>query len=270
MSYISIPSGTGIHDFSDRYYYGASNTSLDSLTEGERTTIRQNLWNKFLDIFFGPDTSAGDTYYTRSDGSTISLSSLLHSSGSWPPAELVQYKDYLLVEGLFAGALKSFFYDYAPKRTDITFSGGSPTYIASFQTYLTDPNTSDVAKKQNSILLWVWEVLSEMLSSINKATPTKGSYLLTMTAAEDKAASSLGAIEYVTQQNAEDYSSQALNMNRQKQAEVLRAQRSAAGKKGQTAQSMITSLRDQGTQHQQLMTTIMQSMEAMIQSIMKK
>lgn len=270
MSYVNIPTGTGVHDFTDRYYYGSSNVTFDTLSTSDKTTIRQNLWHTFLDLFFGPDTSAGQTFYTRSDGSTISLSSLLHESGTWPPEELTQYKDYLLIEGLFAGTLKSFFYDYVPTKNNVTFTGGSPTYLTAYTTYLTDPNASGVAQKQNSILLWVWEVLSAMLKSVNEATPTKGNYLLTMTSAEDKAASSLASITYGTQQNAEDYGTQASNMNKQKEAEVLRAQRSSAGKKGQTAQSMMTSLRDQATQHQQLMTSLMQTMESMIQSIMKK
>jgi hypothetical protein len=268
MSYVSIPNGTaGIHNFSDPYYYGKSNSSISNLVD-----VSGNLWKKFLDIFFSSSTNAGKTYYTRSDGSTISLADLLHTSGSWPPAELTQYKDYLLIESLFSGALKSFFYDYMPNQPGVIFSetSGDTSYVTHFQNFLTDPNRPDIAKKQNSILLWVWEALSLMLESVNKATPTKGNYLLAMTGVEDKTATAISNIQYLTQQNAEDYSSQSTNMNRQKEAEVYRAQRSSAGKKGQAAQAMITSLRDQSTQHSQLMTTLMQTMESMIQSIIKK
>lgn len=274
MSYISIPDGTtGLNDFSNDYFYGGSMTTLYSaLNDTERSTLRNTLWQAFLDTYFGSSTSAGNTYYTQADGSNASLYTMLHTSGSWPPAALTQYKDYLLIEGLFSGVLKSFFYDYMPTHSgiDFTTTTGAASYLTHFNNYLLDPNRPDIAKKQNSILLWVWETLSLMLQSVNQATPTKGNYVLAMVGAEDKSATAVANIQYLTQQNSEDYASQATNMTRQKDAEVYRNQRSAAGKKEQSAQAMITSMRDQSTQHSQLMTTLMQTMESMIQGIIKK
>lgn len=270
MPHVSLPTGVNgsNHNFNDNYYYGLHSSNMT-------TQSRSDLWNAFLDLFYGPSTNAAQIMYTRANGSTISLSSLLTSSGTWPPAELQTYNDNLLIEGLFSACLKSFFYDYAENYPNtggtITYSGSDSTYVANkFSTYLSDPTTNSASQKQNNILIWVFEVLTNILSSINNTTPTQGSYLIAMTSVEEQAAQSLAAITYLVQQNGTDYGSQTTNMQNQQNAQVIQAYRAAAGKTGQIAQSMITTLRDQSTQQSQLMSTVIQTLESMVQAIIKK
>jgi hypothetical protein len=265
MSYVSLPTGVNgaIHDFNDNYYYGLYTSSMTS-------QARTDLWNAFLNLFYGSGTNASQIMYTTDAGATVSLSTLLTTTGTWPPAELKTYKENLLIEGLFASCLKSFFYDYAEKYPNAAGTINSSNVVTKFLNYLSDPATNSVAKKNNSILIWAFDLLKNILRSINEATPTKGSYLIAMTKLELKIADDLSAITYLTQSSSSDYGSQTTNMQNQQKAEVYRAYRSSAGKTGQLAQSMITTLRDQSTQQSQLMSTIIQTLESMVNSVIKK
>lgn len=248
----------------DEFYFGsATDNAPDAAT-------RVLLWHNFIEVALGD--IAKQSFYLTPNGTggftQQSLYSIMRTGNTWPPAALSTYKDDKFIEGMFASTLKSFFYDYKSSGGNV---GTDSTSIANnYRTYLQSPNIDNVAKKQNTILLWVWEVLLKVLANIHNATPSKGGYLLAMTSAEDKAAQKIEDITYAVQASANDYSTQAANMNKQKDAEVARSQRASAGKNGQTAQSMMTQLRDQATQQAQLMSTLMQTMESLYQAIIKK
>lgn len=267
MTYVSVPQGqTGSsHNFYDAYYYGTFSTTVG-------TTYQSPMWQGFLDLFYGSSTSAANIMYTRSDGSQISLSNLLrnNTSSTWPPTELTEYEDHLLIESLFASCLRSFFYDYAPSYASGAGALSSGNITTRFLAYLQDPDTNSASQKQSNILIWIFNMLANMLNSINEATPTEGNYLLAMTKVEVAAATSLSNITYGVQSSSDDYETQTENMENQKQGEVLQAQRSAAGKTGQQAQAVITALRDAGSQQSDLMASVMQSFDTMIQTIVKK
>jgi hypothetical protein len=267
MSYVNIPSRFVSSDF----YYSTYSANVSS------TPDKTALWKTFIEQSFGENTKSQFMTFPNSTGgfSQKSIYDIMHavgSNGAWPPAELITYKDYTYIEGMFASSLKSFFYDYAqdqantPGGKKITDGG----VMANYATYLQNPLREPVAKKQNTVLLWVWQVLLKILSETNKAAPTEGNYLLATTNSEDAAATEIQKISYSIQQSANDYAVQKTNIQLQTRAEVLRSQRASAGKQGQKAQSMITQLRDQATQQSQLMSTIIQTMEGLYQAILSK
>lgn len=245
------------------------------------------LWHMYLDAFFGSSTSATSTFLqmdpTNNPQATQELYTILRTSGAWPVDQngavttagpLTYYKDYFLIQGMYGTLLRNFFYNYAPQKgwdlTTANVNANSDYINTRFNVYLNDVNRDSVTNKQNTIFLWLWQLLTQMLERIDNITLAHSGFLLAMTQAELVAANNMAAIHYSAQSDANDYATQASNMNLQKSADVQRSYRSADGKNGQISQSMMTQLRDQATQQVQLMTAVVEGMEAMYQAIMKK
>lgn len=270
-NYYAIPA-----TFNNSYYYGAYYTTYSVNID----SARQALWQIYIDSYFGSTSSAAYTYLStnlENPQITASLYSLLRPDSNlatWPTSStsspLTFYADNIFIEGMFGMLLRDFFYHYAPAHLNASDFSSSSAIQSAFTTYLSSSARDSTTYKQNTILIWIWELLTQMLTSINNTTLTQGGYLLAMTSAENAAAQQLANINYRAQANDQDYTTQAANMNMQTNADVYRAMRSSNGKQGQIAQSMITSLRDAATQQAQLMATIIQNMESMYQAIMRK
>lgn len=242
MSYVAAPSST-----SDAHLYGA-------YTNGQSAS--NDLWETFIDTLF---PSGGEGPFNEA----------LNSSGTWPPADLQTYQSYRIVEGIFTAALKDFFYVYLPSHSNPA-STSATALEAAFANYLTDPNVSSSSKRQSTVLHWVWEVLVETLERFHEASPTKGGYALAMAAAEQASVDELTRISFGTQSSSSDYGTQRNNMEAQQDAEIFRSYRAVSGKRGQDAQAGMTTMRDNASQHSQMMSTLLQSMESMIQSVIKR
>lgn len=245
MTKVDIPSG-----FDSSFYYGSYGASQTL------TSLDDTLWNKFIDTYF-PAGGVGP------------FNDALNSSGTWPPAELDTYNAYRIVEGIFGAALKDFFYVYAPQQ-GLSTSSTASEIEAAFETFLGDVPAASSAKRQSSVLHWVFEVLVELLERFHEAAPTKGGYALAMADAEADSVENLVAISFGTQSSSSDYGTQRDNMEAQQDAEEQRSYRAIAGKKGQDAQAAMTTMRDNASTHSQMMSTLLQSMENMIQAIIKR
>jgi hypothetical protein len=222
------------------FYYGAYASKIESDAD------RQALWDEYLALF-RPDQGNGYT------------------------ANQLELKEDVFIQALFGVILKEFFYEHAVKKNLNITSTTTPAELKAFFTaYLTSSDRASTTKSQSSVLLWVWEVVGEALVRMHDAAPTKASYALAMTNAELAAVNAMSNIKFETQSSAADYSTSSANMTKQKELEGLRAWRGLVGKKTQTSQSMMTSLRDNASQQSQLMSAVMQIMESMIQAVIKR
>lgn len=245
MSIVNTPSG-----YDSSFYYGSYGSSQTL------TNLDDTLWEKFIDSYFP-------------SGGTGPFNEALNSAGSWPPTDLETYNASLIVEGIFGAALKDFFYVYAPEQ-GISTTSSEAEIAAAFETFLGSPVLASSAKRQSTIMHWVFEVLVEMLERFHEAAPTKGGYALAMADAEADSVDNLVAISFGTQSSSSDYGTQRDNMEAQQDAEEQRSYRAIAGKRGQDAQASMTSMRDNASSHSQMMSTLLQSMESMIQAIIKR
>lgn len=246
MAVVSPPSG-----FDAAFFYSSYNSSLNA-------SIKNELWETFVDVYF---PAGGNGPYNDA----------LNSGGTWPPADLTTYLDYKIIEGIFGATLKDFFYVYAFDNSIASSSVDSVSEARTqFTAYLNDVSRASSAKRQSTVLLWVWEVLVQILQRFHDAAPTKGGYALAMADAEKASVDLLTEVSFGTQSSSSDYGTQRNNMQAQQDAELYRSYRAIVGKRGQDAQAMITTTRDTASNHSQLMASVLQAMESMIQAVIKR
>lgn len=233
----------------DGYYATAANL-LSS-------TDRLELWNTFIDTYYQKDTN------DLGDPGDLGEAGRL----GYTDREL-EYKIPSFVNGFYASVVQSFFYGYLPTLS--TQPSTTQEVKDAWYAYLINPDRSSVAYRQNMVILWVWNVLLEALKEIQQGTPLRARMAIAFSQAEQTAVEKMANIEFTAQEDENDFDTQAENMNKQQAAETFRAWRGIVGKNTQTAQQRTSQDQEQISQHIQLMSTMLQQLENLVGSIIKR
>ncbi|WP_157952559.1 hypothetical protein [Candidatus Similichlamydia epinepheli] len=175
-------------------------------------------------------------------------------------------------ESLFRSNINYIFGDYFQNRSvyDRRLTETIPEYIArhfesvmrtaSLPKYI-DPN------KSHEPVLWVWQLLLEVMKSAQKTSLNKATAAVTFTLREEKAVEKMGQIEFEVQVSDDDYTTIKENMDAQQESENHRNWRSIIGKSTAQYQNDVQTAIDSRTQFSQLATKMIQDMESVLSAI---
>lgn len=218
------------------------------------------IWTSYINTLFPELTSA-----TSFDSSGLSTN-FLDSKDN-----MNIYLGYM-----FEASLRDFFYTWLPSKgiTALSSLGSSSSAAASslgsyFVQYLNDGTASLSSKRQNFSGMWVILMLIEIMQQMQNTAPNKASTALIFAQGEEAAAQAGALVTFYQQSSANDYATQQKNQNNQQKAQSYQNWRTIIGQNTSNYQTQTQSANDSYSQMQQLISSILEQFQNMLQFIIK-
>lgn len=177
---------------------------------------------------------------------------------------------------MFESSLRSFFYDWLPSKNISALSnlGSSSSAAATalgnlFVQYLNDGTASLSGKRQNFSGMWVILMLIQIMQQMQNTAPNKASTALIYAQGEEAAAQAGALVTFYQQSSANDYATQQKNQNNQQKAQSYQNWRTIIGQSTSNYQTQTQTSNDSYSQMQQLISSILEQFQNMLQFIIK-
>ncbi len=177
---------------------------------------------------------------------------------------------------MFEASLRDFFYTWLPSKgiTALSNLGSSSSAAATslgsyFVQYLQDGTASLSSKRQNFSGMWVILMLIEIMQQMQNTAPNKASTALIFAEGEEAAAQAGALVTFYQQSSANDYATQQKNQNNQQKAQSYQNWRTIIGQNTSNYQTQTQSANDSYSQMQQLISSILEQFQNMLQFIIK-
>ncbi|MDA8773678.1 hypothetical protein N9N03_00935 [Chlamydiia bacterium] len=231
------------------YSSSISGTTLGAT--GLNDTTKDALWNTFLNLMF-----------SNADLATDYNEATLTFTG-----DLAEYNDYEFMLSVYKAAIRSFIFE----KKDVNGQTDQLT-TANFTTWLNEQkaDTNSVFNQQNSIMLYVWFTLLASFKEMQKTAINHIQFSLAMAGAERHTINDLAGVGFTVQDSESDFDAQKTNMQSQQDMEKFKQKRTLLGKKGQAAQSFVSSSQEAVSGQSQLLNSIMQQLDAIISGIIRR